>query len=252
MRLNFPAIITPLAFLPVGAALACATTAAAFDIKDRDALWYVVNDLCRPMQQTLNLPIPCLKVDAARGFVVIRAPGDETQILLVPTTKIDGIESPIVLQDRMPNLWSYAWNERNRVAASARRPLAWSDIGMAINSQRARTQDQLHIHLDCVDPRLKRALTFRRGRLSSKWSTLDLRPWARRYRVKHIDTAGINQNIFKLIADEIPGARSTMALQSIGVIGSIGANGDHGFTVLVNSDGGHAEELLDHTCSISK
>jgi hypothetical protein len=43
-----------------------------------------------------------------------------------------------------------------------------------------------------------------------------------------------------------------MALQSIGVIGSIGANGDHGFAVLVNSGGGYAEELLDQTCSISK
>jgi hypothetical protein len=34
--------------------------------------------------------------------------------------------------------------------------------------------------------------------------------------------------------------------------GSIGPNGDHCFAVLVNSDGGHAEELLDHACSISK
>jgi CDP-diacylglycerol pyrophosphatase len=135
---------------------------------------------------------------------------------------------------------------------SAHRPLEWSDIGMTINSRRGRTQDQLHIHVDCVDPRLKRALASRAGRLSSKWSTLDLRPWAARYRIKDIDAAGINQNIFKLIADEIPGARSRMALQSIGVVGSIGPNGGHGFTVLVNSSGGHAEELLDHTCSISE
>jgi CDP-diacylglycerol pyrophosphatase len=73
------------------------------------------------MQPTLNLPIPCLNVDTERGFVVIWALGDETQILIVPTTKIDGIESPIVLQDRMPNLWPFAWNERNRVTASAHR-----------------------------------------------------------------------------------------------------------------------------------
>ncbi len=252
MRLKLPSKKARFTLLVVGASVAGITTATAFDVKDRAALWYVVNDLCRPMQQSLNLPIPCLKVDTARGFAVIRAPGDETQILIVPMTKIDGIESSVVLQDRMPNLWQFAWNERNRVAASAPRPLGWNDIGMAINSRRGRTQDQLHIHVDCVDPRLKRALTSRTDRLSSKWSTLDLRPWAARYRIKHIDPEGINQNIFKLIADEIPGARSRMALQSIGVIGSIDPNGAHGFTVLVNSDGGHAEELLDHTCSISK
>jgi hypothetical protein len=39
---------------------------------------------------------------------------------------------------------------------------------------------------------------------------------------------------------------------SIGVVGFIGPNGDHGFAVLVNSEGGHAEELLDHACSQSK
>lgn len=250
MRLKLLVKITCFAFLVGGTVGAGA--AAAFDVKDRAALWYVVNDLCRPMQQTLNLPIPCLKVDTERGFVVIRAPGDETQILIVPTTKIGGIESPVVLEDRMPNLWQFAWNERNRVTASAHRPLGWNDIGMTINSRRGRTQDQLHIHLDCADPRIKRALASRAGRLSSKWSTLDLRPWGGRYRIKDFGAAGIDQNIFMLIADEIPGARSRMALQSIGVIGSTGPNGDHGFAVLVNSDGGHAEELLDHTCSISK
>src|SRR5208282_5212925 len=118
MRLNLSAKIMRFAFLVVGAAIA-GTGTAAFEFKDRTALWYVVNDLCRPMQETLNLPIPCLKVDMSQGFVVIRAPGDKTQILIVPTRRIGGIESPIVLRDGTPNLWSYAWNERNRVAASA-------------------------------------------------------------------------------------------------------------------------------------
>jgi len=248
MRPKSPEKMMRFVFLVVGAAVAGAGAAAAFDVRDRAALWYVVNDLCRPMQQALNLPMPCLKVDVARGFAVIRAPGDETRILIAPTARIEGIESPILLQDRTPNLWSYAWDERNRVAASARRPLGWSDIGMAVNSRRGRTQDQLHIHVDCVDPRLKRTLASYAGRVLSTWSILDLRPWAGRYRVKNLGAVGVNQNIFKLIADEIPGARSKMALQSIAVIGSIGPNGDRGFAVLVNSDGGHAEQLLDHAC----
>ena len=54
---------------------------------------------------------------------------------------------------------------------------------------------------------------------------------------------------FKLIVDKIPGAKSRMARQSIAVVGFIGPNGDRGFAVLANSDGGHAEELLDHDCS---
>jgi CDP-diacylglycerol pyrophosphatase len=104
MRLKLPSKITCFALQVVGTGVAGTTTLTAFDIKDRAALWCVVNDLCRPMQQTLNLPIPCLKVDTARGFTVIRAPGDETQILIVPMTKIEGLESPIVLEERMPNI----------------------------------------------------------------------------------------------------------------------------------------------------
>ena len=65
--------------LIVAAALcAGAGRAEAFDVDDRRALWFVVNDLCRPMQRLLGSPRPCLKVDLAHGFVVLRAPGETT------------------------------------------------------------------------------------------------------------------------------------------------------------------------------
>jgi len=224
--------------------------AVAFGVGERGALSHVVNDLCVPMQEALNLPLPCLKVDAKQGFVVIRAPLDETRIIVVPTAKIEGIESPLLLQDGAPNLWAFAWSERDRVAAAAHRALRWSDIGMAINSARKRTQDQLHIHVDCVDVRLKRALASHAERISTKWSTLDLRPRDDQYRVKSIGAAGLNRDIFKMVADEVPGARSHMELQTIAVVGREDrSSGDRGFVVLVNSKSGHAEALLDHSCS---
>ena len=82
--------------------------AVAITLGGRDALWRVVESLCLPMDETLGLPLPCLKVDRKRGFVVIRAPGDETRIIIVPTTRIAGIESPILLRDGTPNFWSLA------------------------------------------------------------------------------------------------------------------------------------------------
>jgi CDP-diacylglycerol pyrophosphatase len=252
MRLKPFARTMRFALLLLGAGMAGCDEASAFDLSDRTALWRVVNDLCRPMQQAFKLPLPCLKVDMAGGFAVLRAPGNKTRILIVPTAKIDGIESPAVLGDPMTKFWSEAWSERNRVADSAHRPLEWNDIGMAVNSRRGRSQDQLHIHVDCVDRRLKLALASRASRLSSKWSSLDPGPWGGRYRVKEIDAAGVDRNIFKLVADEIPGAKSSMARQSIAVVGFIAPNGDRGFAVLATADGGHAEELLDHDCSPSE
>jgi CDP-diacylglycerol pyrophosphatase len=207
----------------------------------RDALWYVIRDICLPIQKTLGTPLPCLEADAKRGFVVIRAPAETTHFVVAPTERIEGIESPLLLSPQTPNFWSLAWNEKSRVISSASRPLGWDDIGMAINSRPNRTQDQLHIHIDCVDARLKRALAERR--ISSGWSALDLRPWAGRYQIRRIAEPDIDRNIFQLVADEIPGARANMGLQTIALV----RIGD-GFVLLVNSKGGHAEDLLDHQC----
>jgi CDP-diacylglycerol pyrophosphatase len=162
----------------VGASPLGLRAAGAFDLTERGALWQVVHKLCLPMHATLGVSLPCLAVDDERGFVVIRAPGDATRIIIVPTVRTEGIESPSLLRDDAPNFWAYAWGEREWVASAAPRPLGWDDIGMAINSRPARTQDQMHIHVDCLDVRLKKALAG--AKLSTqRWSTLSLKPWGR-------------------------------------------------------------------------
>ncbi len=223
--------------------------AAAYAFGERAALWGVVKDLCLPIHRVIGVALPCQKVDMERGYVVIRAPGDETRIIIVPTTKIGGIESPALLREDAPNYWAFAWSERGRVIASAGRPLDdWSDIGMAINSSVSRAQDQLHIHVDCVDARLKRALAANAARLSQKWVSLELTPWGQRYRVKRIGASDLERSVFQMVANEIPGARGRMGRLSIAVVGHVGAGGERGFVVLVNGARGHAEELLDHEC----
>ncbi len=213
---------------------------------DPGDLWRVVHDLCAPMNRVTGLPLPCLKFDRPHGFAVLRAPGDITRIIVVPTRKIAGVESPLLLRENAQNLWLEAWRHRGAVTAAADRPLAWDDIGMAVNSQEQRTQDQLHIHVDCIFPQLKRALEAHPPS-ENHWSELDLRPWADRYRVKRLGANGLDRNIFRMIADEIPGARTHMGDHSVAVIG-FGSGPGEGFVVMDNGDGGHAEELLDHRC----
>jgi CDP-diacylglycerol pyrophosphatase len=220
--------------------------ARAFDLSDRGALWQVVHKLCLPMHATLGLSLPCLSVDEERGFVVIRAPGDPTRIIVVPTVRMEGLESPSLLRDEAPNFWAYAWGERDRVAAVAPRALGWDDIGMAINSRPGRTQDQMHIHVDCLDVRLKKALAG--AKLSTqRWSTLSLKPWGR-YRVKRLPENGLERSVFIIVAKEIPRAQTSMGLQTIAVVGVTGAKGERGFALLEKGAGGSAEELLDHRC----
>jgi CDP-diacylglycerol pyrophosphatase len=220
--------------------------ARALDLSERGALWQVVHRLCLPMHATLGLSLPCLAVDDERGFVVIRAPGDATRIIVVPTVRMEGIESPSLLREDSPNYWAYAWGERGRVAAAAPRPLGWEDIGMAINSRAGRTQDQMHIHVDCLDARLKKALAG--AKLSTqRWSTLSLKPWGR-YRAKRLPENGLERSVFQTVAKEVPGARTSMGLQTIAVVGVTGAKGGRDFALFVKGGGGSAEELLDHQC----
>jgi CDP-diacylglycerol pyrophosphatase len=117
---------------------------------------------------------------------------------------------------------------------------------MAVNSRGARTQDQLHIHVDCVDARLQRALRAHPPR-GDGWSALDL-SWGDRYRVKRIGPKDLDRNIFKMVADEIPGARGRMGQESLAVVGYEAPSGEQGFVVLAAGGGGHAEELLDRQC----
>jgi CDP-diacylglycerol pyrophosphatase len=238
-------ILFCLALAAVGLRMALAEDASA---SDRGDLWRVVHNLCAPMDRIAGVPLPCLKLDRDKGVAVVRAPYDVTRIIVVPTQKIAGVESPVLLRGDAPNLWSTAWSNRGAVTAAAPRPLAWNDIGMAVNSSSRRTQDQLHIHVDCVDARLKRALQARPPRRAG-WFDLDLDPWADRYRAKRLDDAGLDRNIFKMVADEIPGAKTHMGDQSVAVVGYESAAGARGFVVLTSGDGGHAEELLDHECS---
>jgi CDP-diacylglycerol pyrophosphatase len=68
--------------------------------------------------------------------------------------------------------------------------------------------------------------------------------------VKNIGVAGLRQNIFKLIAQEVPGAQNRMGLQTIAIAGYPGKDGEQDVALLVNSANGYAEELLDHSCAL--
>jgi CDP-diacylglycerol pyrophosphatase len=217
----------------------------------RDGLWRVVHGVCSPMSRLTGLATPCLAVDHERGFATLRAPDDATHIIITPLVRVAGVESPSLLRKDAPNYWADAWSERHWVEAAAGRRLAWSDIGMAINSRAGRSQDQLHIHVDCVQPRLKPELA-RAARGRKGWFEIDLRPWSGRYHARRLGAKKLDRNIFRMVALEIPRASDNMAGETIAVIGLDEPPAGRGFRLVAANDGGHAEELLDHRCRIAR
>src|ERR1700720_1580129 len=125
-------------------------------LRNRGELGFVVHDLCLPAYRSIGVAFPCAEVNIAngldRGFAVLQAPSNAAHVIVVPTTRISGIESPALQSENAPNYWEAAWDARRFVEQGARRQLLRDQIGMAINSAASRTQDQLHIHVSCIPP----------------------------------------------------------------------------------------------------
>ena len=118
--------------------------------------------LCVPAQRLLGTPTPCAHVDIsqgeARGFAVVTPPHGKNEILLVPTAQISGIDDPAILSPGSPNYWALAWQQRKFLEVLVGHPIGRDQVGLAINSQPGRTQDQLHIHIGCVQPEVRARL----------------------------------------------------------------------------------------------
>ena len=210
---------------------------------DADALWYIVNEQCVPDQQQFHSPKPCDQVDLAAGYVVLKDRVGDTQFLLMPTAHITGIESPEILAPGSPNYWNAAWQARHFVDERAHRTMPPETISLAVNSADARTQNQLHIHIDCLRLDVQAALREHAGDIGTAWEPFPVKLSGHDYMAMRIDRPDLGDaNPFVLLADGIPGARADMARYTLVVVGDPG-----GFVLLAGH--GSGEELQDHACA---
>jgi CDP-diacylglycerol pyrophosphatase len=169
-KIGFESLLVPLLaamFVCSGAAVA---TSDAPECKEAvtenpDALWQNVSK-CISNEANHGDPYPCLGVDLSlgqdKGFALLKDCVGVGQVLLIPTQKITGIESPEILRDKAGheprNYFAEAWRARSILDALVHKDLPRNAISLAINSKCHRTQRQLHIHIDCVRPDVEKAL----------------------------------------------------------------------------------------------
>jgi CDP-diacylglycerol pyrophosphatase len=215
------------------------------------ALWRVVHDLCLADARLSGHPAPCSKVDQDRGYAVLKDLEYPTHFILVPTARVTGIEDPKLLTPDSPNYWALSWENRHLLERRIGRPLPREAIGLAVNSVYGRSQDQLHVHIDCVRPDVARSLAAERDRIGPQWRRLDANLAGRHYLVRWMPEQDLAANDpFKLLA-EMPSARAEMGRQALALIGAVSATGRPGFLLLDEGDDGHSEALLDHACRLS-
>ncbi len=222
-----------------------------------NALWRVVHDLCLTDMMLSGAPAPCLEVSRHGGYAVLRTPQADTEVLLVPTVQVAGIESPDLQAPGAPNYWQAAWDARRFFEERAGRAVPREDIGMAINSVFGRSQDQLHIHIDCVSPDVKAALSAHADEIGEVWAPLGFNLAGRTYRARRVNGEALGaRDPFKLLAMGDPEAAADMGRQTLAVVGMRLPDGAPGFVLLAATGGtpenpdGASESLLDHACGV--
>lgn len=253
------------AFFPYGAAIAIvlASVARSGQAANPDALWNIVHGQCVPDQQQRGDPAPCAFVDLrdgdARGYVVLKDIVGATQYLLIPTARVPGIESPLLLAPGAPNYFGDAWRERGYTERAAGHPLPREAISLAVNSAFGRSQNQLHIHIECIGSDVLAALQRQRAAIGDRWAPLSEPLMGHRYLAMGVPGDALDgTNPFVLLADGVPGARAAMGEQTLVVVGAKFADGSPGFIILTDrvdlatGDRASGEELQDHGCALAR
>jgi CDP-diacylglycerol pyrophosphatase len=214
---------------------------------NRDALRQIVQDECLVHWQLQHNASPCERV--GEGVAVLADRKGGAHFLLIPTMTVAGIESPEVLEPGAPNYFAAAWQARDRLAAVVGHDVPRSAVGLAVNPRHSRSQDQMHIHIECLRADVAGSLRAASTDLSGAWSRIEVAGW-------HFDALRIlgedlgSSNPIRLLADRTPDPAARREEYSLVVAGMQYPEGP-GFVVLMGTSL-PGELLLDSTCAVAR
>jgi len=225
---------------------------------DPDALWKIVHDRCVPGEREHGDPKPCALVylagGATQGYAALRDLNGVAQYLLIPTERITGIEDAALLQSEVPNFFAAAWDARKLVSTKLGRQLPRDAYGLVINSVQGRTQEQLHIHIDCIRTDVRDQIRAHAGEVGGAWAVFPIPLAGRSYEALRVSGKRLGSNDpFKLLASGVTGTSSDMGLHTL-IVTRTFINGQPGFLLLdrrvtrKEGDRGNGTELLDRAC----
>jgi len=243
----------------LAAGLAFAASAAD---ADPSGLWRIVHESCVPHEEAGQGPKPCQTVElaggVAQGIAILKDIVGVAQMLAIPTRRIGGIEDPQMLQADAPPVFAEGWKAKALVEARlGGEPLPREAVSLAINSEYARSQNQLHVHLDCAARDVVAALAEYQSALDDQWRAMTVPLRGRIYFARRLISGNLREEepLLRLLADGLPGARAHMAAMSFAAVGA-DFDGRPGFVLLADAysleGGGHAEDIQDHDCEVAR
>lgn len=219
----------------------------------RNALWNLV-ECCT---QNKSSDTHCIYTNETYKYIVAKdaSPSKTKAYLIIPTIQMIGIESSLTLDPPTVDIWQDGWTEARNYPGYPE-----SRTGLAINSAISRNQDQLHIHMSCVNPSVLTLLDNLKEISSdpSKPTLIQItlnksgnRVSQHNYEAVLLKSLAGDSSPFKVMR-LLPHASEHVKDQSFAIVKGRGAQSNN--YILLNtyasgSNPGEAEELLDQTCS---
>lgn len=236
--------------------LAGAGTAWWFNSRGNpDALRQIVTGQCLPNARKHDSPAPCAQVNLKNGYVLMKDRNGPLQFLLMPTYRINGIESPLLLQAKTPNFFWQAWQSRDVMSKLRGSEIPDNAISLTINSRTGRTQNHFHIHISCLRPDVRTQLNDNASRISSQWLEFPGGLLGHQYLARRVTEAELVQRSpFLMLAEEVPEAKAHMGRFAL----AMAQQADGSFVLLATErnwlalNRASAEEIQDHQCDILK
>ncbi len=220
----------------------------------RDALRQIVQDHCVVNWTQHQDPAPCERVFLANarsdssGYAVLADRKGGAHYLLIPTQTMAGIESAELLDPDAPNFFGEAWQARDLIAKFVGHEVPRTAIALAVNTAHARSQNQFHIHIECLRPDVFDSLHTAAELVTESWSPVNVA--GSTYQALRIMNASLgSSNPFELVSNLNSDAKHHMGNYTLVVAGMQFKDGP-GF-ILLTGTGPTGELLLDSTCTVA-
>ncbi len=221
-------------------------------------LWGIVNGKCVPDQQANAKPDPCTEVAIGKGvdkgYVILKDRAGASQYLVMPTRLITGIEDAQLLASGATNYFDPAWRVRRLVDQRLGMTLTRDDVGIAVNSIYGRSQDLLHLHVDCLRIDVRDDLHRQFAAVGRRWSAPITLAGHGYYALRIDGDDSVPIDPFAALAGGLKVPPAEMGAWTLVLAGATFSDGP-GFVLLAGRTDpaagfdGSGEELQDHQCA---
>ena len=220
----------------------------------RDAYQQIVQLECVTNWLQHHDPSPCERVFLAdaktgsTGYALLADPEGGTHYLLVPTQTMTSTDNGELLDPNLPNYFAEAWGGRDLLSKLVGHDVPRTDVGLVVATAAARTQNQFHIHIECLRKDVVDSLKATADKVTDVWSPLTVAGFP--FHAVRLSVQGLEaSNPFELVANLSPDARHHLGSYTVVIAGMQYQSGP-GFIVLTGT-GPSGDLLLDSGCTVA-